>query len=201
MSNENFKPAPILNSEKLFPILYLEKPGAYYKEWRFGGIPKRLLDTLVLGVPYFIHETDTEKLDAELNPFSQVKIHALIGYGWEWNTVLGWKSETKSKEGIDPILRTVREQAKKPLLTDQAVEQLKSLEKSPSPFSHQVGGSHYKQYAIQPYEFFFKNNIPHHKAAIIRRILRYDHPTGKGLEDLEKIKHEVDLIIELENLK
>lgn len=68
-----------------------------------------------------------------------------------------------------------------------------------SAFDSQVGGSHYKQYAIQPYEFFFKNKIPHHKAAIIRRIMRYDHPTGKGLEDLQKIKHEIDLIIELES--
>ena len=75
------------------------------------------------------------------------------------------------------------------------------MSNSTNPFKTQVGGSHYKQYAIQPYEFFFKNNIPHHKAAIIRRILRYDHETGKGIEDLEKIKHEVELIIELEKQK
>lgn len=62
----------------------------------------------------------------------------------------------------------------------------------------QVGGSHYKDYRIQPYKFFLDNKIPHHKAAIIRRILRYDHPTGKGIEDLDKIKHEIELIIELE---
>jgi hypothetical protein len=68
-------------------------------------------------------------------------------------------------------------------------------------FGRQVGGNHYKEYSIQPYEFFFKNKIPHHKAAIIRRILRYDHPTGRGLEDLEKIKHEIELIIELEKYK
>ncbi len=61
----------------------------------------------------------------------------------------------------------------------------------------QVGGSHYKQYAIQPYEFFFKNKITHDKAAVIRRILRYDHPTGEGLEDLQKIQHEIEMIIEL----
>jgi len=67
-----------------------------------------------------------------------------------------------------------------------------------SAFDKQVGGSHYKEYVIQPYEFFFVNKIPHHKAAIIRRILRYDHPTGKGQEDLEKIIHEVELIRELE---
>ena len=67
-----------------------------------------------------------------------------------------------------------------------------------SELDKQVGGSHYKHYKIQPYEFFMANQIPHHKAAIIRRILRYDHPTGKGREDLEKIKHEVDLILELD---
>jgi len=67
-----------------------------------------------------------------------------------------------------------------------------------SALNTQVGGSHYKQYKIQPKEFFIKNQIPSHKATIIERILRYDHPTGKGMEDLEKIKHEVDLIIEIE---
>lgn len=66
----------------------------------------------------------------------------------------------------------------------------------------QVGGSHYKDYVIQPYVFFLANQIPHHKAAIIRRILRYDHPTGKGVEDLDKIIHEIELIKELDsNLK
>ena len=70
-----------------------------------------------------------------------------------------------------------------------------------SAFDKQVGGSHYKEYVIQPYEFFFVNQIPHHKAAIIRRILRYDHSTGKGVEDLEKIAHEVELIRELEAKK
>jgi hypothetical protein len=66
-----------------------------------------------------------------------------------------------------------------------------------SAFDKQIGGNHYKQYEIQPYEFFYKNNIPHHKAAIIRRILRFDHQTGKGVEDLDKIIHEVELIKEL----
>ena len=62
----------------------------------------------------------------------------------------------------------------------------------------QVGGSHYKNFKIQPYEFFIKNQIPFHKADIIKRIMRYDMPTGKGLEDLEKIIHEIALIKEFE---
>jgi len=67
-----------------------------------------------------------------------------------------------------------------------------------NPFDKQVGGDHYRQYEMQPYEFFFRNKVPHHKAAIIRRILRYDHPTGKGIVDLDKISHEIELIKELE---
>jgi len=62
----------------------------------------------------------------------------------------------------------------------------------------QIGGDHYKKWKIQPFEFFQKNNIPFHKADIIKRILRYDLPTGKGQEDLDKIKHEIDLIMEFE---
>lgn len=70
-------------------------------------------------------------------------------------------------------------------------------DKTDNPWEKQIGGNHYKGYAIEPFEFFYVNNIPHHKATIIRRILRYDHPTGGGIKDLKKIKHEVDLIISL----
>lgn len=73
--------------------------------------------------------------------------------------------------------------------------------KEKSAFSKQVGGSYYKDFKIEPYRFFFENKITHEKAAIIRRILRYDKPGGKGLQDLEKIKYEVDLLIELNNYK
>lgn len=63
----------------------------------------------------------------------------------------------------------------------------------------QVGGNHYKAFKIQPYEFFIKNDLSFHKADIIKRIIRYDLPGGKGLEDLKKIKHEIDLIIEFQD--
>lgn len=62
----------------------------------------------------------------------------------------------------------------------------------------QVGGDHYKCFKPQPYEFFFNNQLPFHKADIIKRILRYDLIGGKGKEDLKKIIHEVSMLIELE---
>lgn len=60
----------------------------------------------------------------------------------------------------------------------------------------QVGGGHYKLYKIQPIEFIVKNNIPFIEGCIIKYALR--HRYKNGIEDLKKIKHYVDLLIELE---
>jgi len=76
--------------------------------------------------------------------------------------------------------------------------QLFLKENLPSAFNKQIGGYHYNDYIISPYLFFLVNEIPHHKAAMCRRALRYDHPTGHGLTDLKKIKHECDLIAGIE---
>ena len=65
-----------------------------------------------------------------------------------------------------------------------------------SAFDIQVGGSHYKDFAIQPTEFIHKNNLSFLQGCIIKRICRYKNKNG--LEDLKKIKHEVDMLIELE---
>jgi hypothetical protein len=64
----------------------------------------------------------------------------------------------------------------------------------------QVGGEYYKRFHLQPYEFFLANGTPHHIAAIIRRIVRYDQPKRSSHQELSKILHECDLIIELQTL-
>ena len=62
----------------------------------------------------------------------------------------------------------------------------------------QVGGDHYKGLRIQPVEYCTKNDFGFLQGCIIKRASRYDRPGGKGLQDLRKIQHEVDLLIELE---
>lgn len=68
-----------------------------------------------------------------------------------------------------------------------------------SPLDVQVGGGHYKDMKIQPVEFITANNLDFLSGCIIKRICRWREKDG--LKDLEKIKHEVDLLIELHNLK
>lgn len=62
----------------------------------------------------------------------------------------------------------------------------------------QVGGSHYKKFAIEPLEFLAKNNIPFPEGSIIKYILR---DKNNRLEDLEKAKHVLEYLIELEQAK
>lgn len=65
----------------------------------------------------------------------------------------------------------------------------------------QIGGNHYKQFEVQPAEFISKNNLSFLQGSVIKRLCRYNLDGGKGLEDLRKSKHEIDLIIELEEWK
>jgi len=59
----------------------------------------------------------------------------------------------------------------------------------------QIGGGHYKDFKIQPIEFIEANSLPFLEGCIIKRVCR--HAKAKGVEDLNKIKHEVDLLIQL----
>ena len=61
-------------------------------------------------------------------------------------------------------------------------------------FKKQVGGSHYKKYKIQPVEFIIKNNIGFVEGNIIKYILRFKEKGG--VQDLEKAKHYIELLID-----
>lgn len=60
--------------------------------------------------------------------------------------------------------------------------------------SKQVGGSHYKDFKIQPMEFFQANQTPYDQAAVIKYVMRHEKK-GKR-QDLEKAKHILDMMIE-----
>lgn len=68
-------------------------------------------------------------------------------------------------------------------------------EKVETALDTQIGGEHYKKCVIQPVEFITKNELGFLEGCVIKRICRYEDK--KGLEDLKKAKHEIDLLIEL----
>ena len=60
----------------------------------------------------------------------------------------------------------------------------------------QVGGNHYSKYAIQPVEYITKNKLTYLQGNVIKYITRFKDKNG--LEDLQKAKHYIELLIELE---
>ena len=60
----------------------------------------------------------------------------------------------------------------------------------------QVSGNHYKDLAIQPVEYIHANGIGYFEGNVIKYVSRWRNKNG--IADLEKAKHYIELLIELE---
>ena len=77
-------------------------------------------------------------------------------------------------------------------MTDNSI-----FESSKGPQEKQTGGSHYKKFHIQPYEFISKNDLSFFQGNVIKYVCRYKNKAG--IQDLEKIIHYCEL--EIKTLK
>lgn len=60
----------------------------------------------------------------------------------------------------------------------------------------QVGGGHYKKMPIQPMEFSMANNLDACQHTVVKYVTRFREKGG--IQDLEKAKHVIDMLIEFE---
>ena len=67
----------------------------------------------------------------------------------------------------------------------------KDIFKDTFPQDRQIGGSHYKDFVIQPYEFISKNDLSFFQGNVIKYVCRYLNKNG--IEDLDKIIHYCEL--------
>ena len=81
-------------------------------------------------------------------------------------------------------------------LAEQMNKAADAAERKENPLDVQVGGGHYKDMKIQPVEFIHANNIPYFEGNVIKYVSRWR--SKNGIADLEKAKHYIDLLIELE---
>lgn len=63
----------------------------------------------------------------------------------------------------------------------------------------QIGGSHYKDLQIQPVEYIHANGLGYFEGNVLKYITRWK--AKGGIADLEKAKHYIELLIELESEK
>ena len=61
----------------------------------------------------------------------------------------------------------------------------------------QVAGNHYKELAIQPVEYVYRNNVGFFEGNVIKYVTRWREKGG--LDDLEKAKHYLEMLIEFES--
>lgn len=60
----------------------------------------------------------------------------------------------------------------------------------------QVGGDHYKDKGIQPIIYIYANNLGFCEGNVVKYITRWREKGG--IADLEKAKHYIELLIEME---
>lgn len=60
----------------------------------------------------------------------------------------------------------------------------------------QTGGDHYKKMVIQPIEYTVKNKLPFIEGCIVKYVSR--HRSKNGAEDIKKVIHYCNLLLELE---
>ena len=66
-----------------------------------------------------------------------------------------------------------------------------------TPLATQVGGDHYKDLPIQPVEYIHANALGYFEGNVVKYVSRWRKKNG--IADLEKAKHYIELLIELES--
>ncbi len=63
----------------------------------------------------------------------------------------------------------------------------------------QHGGTHYKSKAIQPWDYIVSNNLGYLEGNIVKYVSRWRDKGG--IQDLQKARHYIDKLIEVESKK
>lgn len=58
----------------------------------------------------------------------------------------------------------------------------------------QIGGTHYQEMKIEPFDYAFANDLDFFQGTIVKYISR--HKTKNGIEDLKKARHTLNRYIE-----
>jgi len=70
----------------------------------------------------------------------------------------------------------------------------KMIKESVKASNVQVGGTHYKECAIMPIEYIVKNKLDFLEGNVVKYVTR--HKIKGGREDIEKVIHYAELILE-----
>ncbi len=100
-----------------------------------------------------------------------------------------WDTPTLNR--FEEIFGKVPKEPAQPVLDAKGIK----VSHYPTPArSKQVGGSHYKDKAMQPWDIIDAWELNFYAGNVVKYILRYRHKDG--LQDLQKARHYIDKLIE-----
>lgn len=112
---------------------------------------------------------------------------------WRWDHI-GNGGDIVAYKVIETAAAPAADEAVNNLRFDFVPEMPVTME--PNALDVQVGGTHYKDCAIQPIEYIHANKLGFAEGNVVKYITRWK--AKNGLKDLEKARHYIDLLIELE---
>jgi len=84
-------------------------------------------------------------------------------------------------------------------ITQQGGPKAPSTADLTKPLSEQIGGDHYSKQEIQPVEFIHANGLGFCEGNCIKYVCRWKYKGG--IQDLEKAKHYIEMLIDMEKSK
>jgi hypothetical protein len=77
------------------------------------------------------------------------------------------------------------------------LEQLRNMDIPRLANEEQVGGDHYKNKAIQPWDYIASNNLGYLEGCVIKYVSRYKEKGG--IQDLQKAAHYLQKLMEVQS--
>ena len=77
------------------------------------------------------------------------------------------------------------------------LEQLRNMDIPRIANANQVGGDHYKNKAIQPWDYIASNNLGYLEGCVIKYVSRYKEKGG--IQDLQKAAHYLQKLMEVQS--
>jgi len=99
----------------------------------------------------------------------------------QWDAIDRTTDKTRRKAALDAMVRDAEELD---LYKEKARDKM-------------IGGDHYRQGGIQPIEYIHANSLSFCEGNVVKYVTRWRHKDG--LKDLEKAKHYIELLMELED--
>ena len=77
------------------------------------------------------------------------------------------------------------------------LEQLRNMDIPSLANANQVGGEHYRNKAIQPWDYIVSNNLGYLEGCVVKYVSRYKEKGG--MQDLQKAAHYLQKLMEVQS--